>query len=222
MRTPSAFTRAFSCTLHALCSYSFCIFLSSNFSGLTSSPAPSRENKTPERTVRFDTESSSARERSSSPMVAADSGHRPAQARWPRGSSPVPTRGSSPMPAKGDETSPAASTRAVACTDEGPAPAPGLLTPIGRSAPAKRRGRLNALKPLPPIVDPQDAGAGAVAVHGGSGSVEAGPREVVTGASPPRGTHPGDFNERGFKAVPVSGMSGDKDREREKARSAAH
>ena len=89
---------------------------------------------------------------------------------------------------------------------------------MGSSSPAKRRGRLTALKPLPPLVDPPDAPAGAVGVHGGSGSVEAGPGELVAATSPPRGVHPGDFNERGFKAVPVSGMSGDREREREMAR----
>jgi hypothetical protein len=119
--------------------------------------------------------------------------------------------GGTASPAPGAPDAPVfALTRGTAAKGPaGPAaPIPGLLTPLetDSSVRSKRRGRLGVLKPLPPPVVPALEAPGTrqqVLRHSASGGAAA---HEVPGVSTVKVS--GQFNERGFKAVPVSGMRG--------------
>ena len=87
-------------------------------------------------------------------------------------------------------------------------PLPGLLTPMetDTSVRSKRRSRLGILKPLPPPVLPASQAMRPQAQRDGA-TISSGGQESAS-ASTAKSSHSGEFNERGFKAVPVSGMGG--------------
>ena len=103
-------------------------------------------------------------------------------------------------------------TAAAAAAAKDPAgaalPLPGLLTPMetDTSVRSKRRSRLGILKPLPPPMLPASQAVRPQGQRDGA-TISSGGQEGAV-ASTAKSLHSGEFNERGFKAVPVSGMGG--------------